>query len=122
VRFTGEIDDARLVDELRRCTAIVLPSRAEGYGLTLVEAMATSRPVIAADIPTYREIARDTDVVLADFSDPAAVEASIRAARSSRSTTRSVARARERSWTAQAPRFAAVYADALAHRASVGAS
>lgn len=116
-RFTGELDDAGLVDALRSCTAIVLPSRAEGYGLTLVEAMATGRPVVAADIPTYRDIARDTDVLLVDFADPTATVSAIRAARDAPSTARSVARARERSWSGQATRFAAVYEAALAHRA-----
>lgn len=37
--------------------ALLMPSFAEGYGLPIVEARATGTPVIAADIPPFREIA-----------------------------------------------------------------
>jgi glycosyltransferase involved in cell wall biosynthesis len=47
-------DVARLFAGAR---ALLMPSFAEGYGLPIVEARATGTPVIAADIPPFREIA-----------------------------------------------------------------
>jgi glycosyltransferase involved in cell wall biosynthesis len=35
----------------------LMPSFAEGYGLPIVEARAAGAPVIAADIPVFREVA-----------------------------------------------------------------
>jgi glycosyltransferase involved in cell wall biosynthesis len=45
---------ARLIAGAR---ALLMPSFAEGYGLPIVEARAAGTPVIAADIPVFREIA-----------------------------------------------------------------
>ncbi|MBL8078590.1 MAG: glycosyltransferase family 4 protein [Anaerolineales bacterium] len=40
-------------------TAFILPSFYEGFGLPALEAMACSTPVIASDIPAFREIFKD---------------------------------------------------------------
>lgn len=42
-----------------RATALVTCSRAEGFGIPLVEAMAHGCPIIASDIPIHREVAGD---------------------------------------------------------------
>lgn len=48
------------VDELNRlylnCSALIAPSRMEGFGLPPLEAMARRRPAIVADIPVFREL------------------------------------------------------------------
>ncbi|QQR83677.1 glycosyltransferase [Candidatus Peregrinibacteria bacterium] len=44
---------------LTHALAFVFPSLYEGFGLPLLEAMATQLPVIASDIPTNREIMED---------------------------------------------------------------
>ena len=43
----------------RRAIALVYPSVVEGFGLPLVEAKHYGTPVIASDIPVFREIAGD---------------------------------------------------------------
>ena len=55
----GYLDDPTLVAILRRARALVFPSRYEGFGLPLAEAMALGCPVISSDLPTAKEIGVD---------------------------------------------------------------
>ena len=49
--------DAELRRQLGSARALLFPSLAEGYGLPLLEALALGIPVIASDLPVFREIA-----------------------------------------------------------------
>lgn len=49
-------NDAELTNFLHHAQALVFPSFAEGYGLPLAEALAQGIPVIASDLPSFREI------------------------------------------------------------------
>lgn len=58
--FTGFVSDEKL-DELYRDAAFFLyPSRYEGFGLPLLEAMAYNLPILASDIEVFHELAGDT--------------------------------------------------------------
>ncbi|MGH3900274.1 MAG: glycosyltransferase family 4 protein [Pseudonocardiaceae bacterium] len=57
VRALGYLHDADLRCVVAGATALVLPSRAEGFGLPVLEAMATGVPVVCSDLPALREIA-----------------------------------------------------------------
>ncbi|MCW2338496.1 glycosyltransferase involved in cell wall biosynthesis [Sphingobium sp. B2D3A] len=50
-------DDTTLAACMRGARALLFPSFAEGYGLPLVEALAAGTPVIASDLPVFRELA-----------------------------------------------------------------
>lgn len=56
IRFTGLVDQEALVRLMRGATALVFPSRYEGFGLPPLEALAAGVPVIASDIPPVREV------------------------------------------------------------------
>lgn len=52
----GDLSDAELVHAYGRARALIFPSRAEGYGLPIVEALANGMRVFASDIPVHREV------------------------------------------------------------------
>lgn len=49
-------NDAELATQYARCDALVAASFAEGFGLPIVEAGHYGKPVIASDIPVFREV------------------------------------------------------------------
>ena len=59
VVFTGMIDEAEKADHYRLADAFALPSRGEGFGFVLLEAMACGIPVIASTHDGGREAVRD---------------------------------------------------------------
>lgn len=56
VSFLGYLSDAELAPFMSRSHALIQPSLSEGFGLTGIEAMAAGLPVIASDIPVFKEI------------------------------------------------------------------
>lgn len=57
LRHLGYLDDSLLAALLRRATGLIFPSRHEGFGRPLIEAMALGVPVVASAIPVFRELA-----------------------------------------------------------------
>jgi len=59
--LAGKVAESELPAYYTACDLLVLPSvsRLEAFGLVLVEAMASRRPVVASDMPGVREVVRD---------------------------------------------------------------
>ena len=55
----GYVPDADLPAVVAGAAALVLPSRDEGFGLPVLEALATGTPVVASDLPVLREVGAD---------------------------------------------------------------
>jgi glycosyltransferase involved in cell wall biosynthesis len=70
VHELSDCADAELARYLRHARALLFPSFAEGYGLPLMEAFALGTPVIASDLPVFREIARDVPEYVNSLDGP----------------------------------------------------
>lgn len=57
VAAIGPVDDTVLPGLYRGADLLVFPSRHEGFGLPVLEAMAQGTPVLCSDIPALREVA-----------------------------------------------------------------
>ncbi|TAL16412.1 MAG: glycosyltransferase family 1 protein [Frankiales bacterium] len=75
VRVLGRVPDADLAVLLDRATALVVPSRAEGFGLPLLEAMAAGTPVVTSDAAALVEVGAGAARVSA--LEPAALAAAL---------------------------------------------
>ena len=62
----GRCDDAQLRRWIANARALLFPSFAEGFGLPLLEALQLGLPVVASDLPVFREFAQD----LPEYLDP----------------------------------------------------
>jgi glycosyltransferase involved in cell wall biosynthesis len=55
--FEGELPAGAVAAALRSARLVVLPSRAESFGLPVLEALACEAPLLLSDIPAFRELA-----------------------------------------------------------------
>ena len=89
VRVLGRVSDPDLAVLLARALALVVPSRAEGFGLPLLEGMSLGTPVLTSDAPALVEVGagaalvtplRDLAPALRNLLDDDALRARLRAA------------------------------------------
>ena len=81
VRVLGKVSEARQARRAARADVLCAPSlHGESFGMVLTEAFAAGTPVVASDIPGYRDVVRDgTDGLLVPRGDPLALAEALRA-------------------------------------------
>lgn len=60
LKITGNLDHARFLAQMATADIIIIPSRFEGFGLTALEAMSLSKPVIASTAGGLPEVLGET--------------------------------------------------------------
>lgn len=55
--WLNQVDDIQLCSLYQQCQGVLMASKAEGYGLPLIEAIHFNKPVLARDIRVFRDIA-----------------------------------------------------------------
>lgn len=56
IEWCGRLPDKEVIALYQKAVALVQPSRAEGFGLTGLEALAAGCPIVVSDIPVFREV------------------------------------------------------------------
>jgi len=111
VDVRGYVSKDELVRLYRRAAAVVYPSRYEGFGLPVIEAMACGTPVVATPDEAIRSVAGDAAVLV----EPERLADGIRAALADRErlVAAGLERAKAFSWEETARRTAEVYREVL---------
>jgi len=66
----GACDDLELAGLIAGARALLMPSFAEGFGMPVAEALQLGTPVIASDLPVYREFAGSIPTYLDAIDGP----------------------------------------------------
>jgi glycosyltransferase involved in cell wall biosynthesis len=110
VEFKGHVCGEELAALYRGAACLVFPSRDEGFGLPLLEAMASGIPVVATRAGALPEIAGDA-AILVEPGNPVALAGGIERALADRERLVAAGfdRARQFSWAETAEKTLAVY-------------
>lgn len=123
IEWLGRITEDEKARRMRGADVFCAPSlHGESFGLVLLEAMAASTPIVASDLPGYRNVARrDKEALLVPPGDPVALAAAVNRLLDSPEQARGLvaagdARAAEFSMDHLAERYLDLYDDARSRR------
>jgi glycosyltransferase involved in cell wall biosynthesis len=114
IEFRGHVSQEELAKLYRGASCLVFPSRYEGFGLPVVEAMASGTPVVATTAGALPEVSGDA-AILVEERNPVALAGGIERAIADRERLRTAGleRARRYSWAETAHRTLSVYRELL---------
>ena len=114
VELVGHVERDELAALYRGAACLVFPSRYEGFGLPIVEAMASGTPVVAARAGAVPEVAGDA-AVLVEPGDPVALAGGIERALADRERliAAGLERAKRYSWVETARQTLDVYRELM---------
>lgn len=116
--FPGVVSDERLIELYQRAALLVFPSRYEGFGLPVLEAMACGCPVVSSNAASLPEVVGDAAILL----DPSDTDGFARAMsrvledseKATELRTRGLAQAARFTWERTARETVAVYQKVVA--------
>jgi glycosyltransferase involved in cell wall biosynthesis len=110
VEFRGYVSQHELASLYRGAACLIFPSRYEGFGLPVLEAMASGTPVVATSAGALPEVAGDAAILVGE-RDPVALAGGIERALADRErlVRAGLQRARRYNWAETARRTVAVY-------------
>ena len=118
--FTGRVSDERLMQEYASHDVVVLPSvtRAEAFGLVVLEGMAAGCVPVVSDLPGVRDLARGVGIVVPPHDHDSLANAlrqlGDNRARVRRMSAAAVQRAESLSWTACVDKYESAFLTAAA--------
>jgi len=110
-RLEGYVETTRLAELYRGAACLVQPSRYEGFGLPVVEAMASGTPVVAVPDRALEEVSGGAAVLVAEGDLADGIRTAL--AERDRLVAAGVERAKAFSWRTTAERTLAVYREIL---------
>lgn len=126
IEWLGRISDAEAASRLRGADVFCAPSlHGESFGVVLLEAMSASTPVVASDLPGYRNVGvPDVQALLVPPGDPVALAVGLRRVLDDRTLADRLAgagdaRAAELSMDSLAERYLDLYDQVLSTRPPV---
>jgi glycosyltransferase involved in cell wall biosynthesis len=114
IEFLGHVPQERLAAFFRGAACLVFPTRYEGFGLPVLEAMACGTPVVASAVGAVPEVA-DGAAILVEQRNPVALAGGIERALADRErlVAAGLERAKRFTWAETARRTLAVYRELL---------
>ncbi|MEM6484919.1 MAG: glycosyltransferase family 1 protein [Pseudomonadota bacterium] len=115
--LTGHLSEAQLIDLYQNALSFIFPSAFEGFGIPIVEAMATGCPVITSKFHACAEVAGDA-ALLVDHAHPNELRDAMSSLAQSESLrddlrNRGLVRAQAFSWAATAEHYKQVFENAV---------
>jgi glycosyltransferase-like protein len=116
--LTGPLADDDMPGLFRLASVVAMPSLSEGFGLVVLEALCSGRPVVASRIAPFTEYLLPDDAAWADPLDPASIAAALQQALLHADSARIAQSARrlaqQFSWARSAARHLQIYRLGLA--------
>lgn len=115
VVLTGKVPDPEMPAFFRLADGLLMPSLKEGFGLVVLEALASGTPVVVSNRPPFTEYLSDGDAHWADPLDPESIAVAMAEALG-RTISEIPAVCQRFSWTKSAQIHYSIYQDLIHHR------